>query len=206
MSGEIWNSCRYVLGARDGGREIHAAGLSCCSSGMIFFYFFYFFISKLLASKDKFGWEEALQGSRESIPPLSLSLFLLYVFWGAPSSDLRGGQQQCLTDECFLNISCAHQNVCVCVFEERGSSPGVSGGGSVSQSDCDRCQAHENQGAGVKAWRERKGRQHEKGKSCILPVTLCDARTVAAFGRRYAFRPYYNEIKCRARSSRWLRA
>lgn len=75
MSGEIWNSCRYVLGARDGGREIHAAGLSCCSSGMIFFYFF---ISKLLASKDKFGWEEALQGSRESIPPLSLSFFYMY--------------------------------------------------------------------------------------------------------------------------------
>ncbi len=55
------------------------------------------------------------RGHLSSVLPLFLSP--LYVFRGAQSSDLRGGQQQSLTDECFLNISCAHQKrVCLCVF------------------------------------------------------------------------------------------
>ncbi len=113
------------------------------------------------------------RGHLSSVLPLFLSP--LYVFRGAQSSDLRGGQQQSLTDECFLNISCAHQKrVCLCVFvfEKGGRSPGGSGGVSVTQSGCDHCQAHEN---GVRE-RERRRvemeeRQHKDEKSSVLPVT-----------------------------------
>lgn len=83
-------------------------------------------------------------------------------FLGALLSDLRGGQPQCLTDECFLNISCAHQKVCVYVcVGEGGRSPGGSGGVSVTQSGCDHCQN------GVMERERRRGemkrgRQHEE--------------------------------------------
>lgn len=62
---------------------------------------------------------------------------------------------------------------CVCV-EEGGISPGGSGGVSVTQSSCDRCQAHEN---GVREQEqerrrgEMKGRKHEEEKSSILSLT-----------------------------------
>lgn len=66
----------------------------------------------------------------------------------------EGGQQQCLTDECFFNISCAHQKktksvslfVRACAYvciKGGGRSPGGSGGVSVTQSGCDHCQAPE---------------------------------------------------------------
>ena len=45
----------------------------------------------------------------------SLSLSSICIFEVLRWAISEGGQQQRLTDECFLNISCAHQKVCVCV-------------------------------------------------------------------------------------------
>lgn len=81
MSGEIWSSCCYVSGTRDRVREIHTAGLSCCSTGMSFFFFILFCISKLLASKDRTSLDERRLCRTGGIyPSHSLFLSLLYVF------------------------------------------------------------------------------------------------------------------------------
>lgn len=100
--------------------------------------------------------DEAPQDSGESIL-LALLLFLspLYVFWGAPRWSQRGGGSGALQMNAPA-ILVVRIKMCVLCVGERGRSPGGSGGGRVSQSDSDRCQAQENQEVGAKVWREEE--------------------------------------------------
>ena len=92
--------------------------------------FILFCISKLLASKDRTRLDErrlCRAGGIYRSHPLPFSLFYMY-FEVLHRVISEGGQQQCLTDECFLNISCAHQmcvSVCVCVLKEEADLQGV---------------------------------------------------------------------------------
>lgn len=81
MSGEIWSSCCYVSGTRDRVREIHTAGLSCCSTGMSFFFFSFFsaFLSCWLQKTGQVWMRGGSAGRGVSILlTLSFSLFYMY--------------------------------------------------------------------------------------------------------------------------------
>ena len=180
MSEEIWSSCCYVVGTRDGVREIHTAGLSCCSSGMSFFSLSLSFFSAFLScwlQKTGQGWMRGGSAGRgvSIVLTLSLSLSSICILRCSIEWSQRGGSSSALQMNAFsilvVLIKCVCVCVCVCV-EGGGRSPGGCGGLSVTQSGSDQCQAHEN---GVREQERRrgemKGRQHKEEKSSVLPVT-----------------------------------
>lgn len=129
MSCEIWSSCSNILATREKVRQIHTAGLSCCSSGMFFFApLILFCISKQLTLKGRTSLDQWKLCRAGGIYLHSHSFSLFYMYFEVLRWVIsEGGQQQCLTDECFFNISCAHQKkkqkcefvcacVCLCVY------------------------------------------------------------------------------------------
>lgn len=112
MSGEIRRSRCYVSGTRDGVAEIHAAGL--------FSLLWDDFLSLFLSCRLLQTWHVWMRGGSAGqwgAPLLSphsctsICTLRCSVKWSR-----RRWVQRCLTDECFLTVSCAHQKKCMSVL------------------------------------------------------------------------------------------
>lgn len=222
MSCEIWSSCSNILATREKVRQIHTAGLSCCSSGMFFFApLILFCISKQLTLKGRTSLDQWKLCRAGGIYLHSHSFSLFYMYFEVLRWVIsEGGQQQCLTDECFFNISCAHQKknpkvwvclcvrVLMCVLKEEADLQGVLEEWVWLNQAAITARLLRNR---VREQERRRGEMKRRQQNfSVLRESLhgvpTGAQITQQIGRQYAYNPYYNEIKHSALGSRWLQA